>query len=102
MAAPATVVRKAKDAPAASASPRSDSISAWLSTMPVDGDSNAPAQVSAGSRLSASARVNSVEVADSALRRALVWIACSLSNWSGSTATISLPVRLWAMSCSRQ
>ena len=54
-----TLVRKANMAPAASASPRSDNISAWLSTMPVDGDSRAPAQRSAGSRCSASARLSS-------------------------------------------
>jgi hypothetical protein len=78
--------------PALSKSPCSDSISAWLSTMPVPGLSSAATQCRLGSARRAAAAVTSA--------RSCTPFACpvassrsSVPHWSAAVATTSLPQR---------
>ena len=67
---PSTGVFRTSVAPAFSASPRSESMKAWLSTMPVEGDDNAPAVESAGSSDRASEAERKLQVRDAVGRGA--------------------------------
>ena len=85
-------LRNAIIAPAASASPCRLSISAWPSTMPVEGDSSAPFTASAGSNACAAAPVSTCRSSTPfAAARAL--IDASVATSPSSAATISLPQR---------
>ena len=86
-------VLSASEPPAASHSPSSESISAWLSTTPVSGESRAISQRTSGSIAFASAPDSQRSVSTpEALARAM--IVSSAGFWLSEVATISLPQAL--------
>ncbi len=74
---------------------------AWLSMIPVEGESNAASQLSAGSNTRA-ASPDSVCMSSTPLASAWTLIDCSFSVSLGVVATISLPQFLCGMPCSPQ
>ena len=74
---------------------------AWLSMMPVEGESRAAVQDSAGSRASASSRVSRVR-SGTPLAAARPWMDSSFPASSSFVATISLPQRACGTPRSRQ
>ena len=83
----------ASEPPAASHSPSSDSISAWLSTTPVSGESSAISQRTSGSSARASAASTQRRLSTpEALARAM--IVSSAGFCAALVATISLPQAL--------
>jgi len=82
--------------PQSSRSPRKASISAWLSMMPVEGESSAASAFNAGSSARASAPLSGWR---SVTPQARAWasMAASLSVSAGLVATMSLPVRRCGM-----
>ena len=88
-------------APRASASRRSAIISAWLSTMPVDGEKRPPAQDTSGSSALTSL-AESITRSCTPLASAEVLSAVSTGISCALVATISLPTRACGISRSAQ
>jgi len=87
-----TGARVASIAPPACACASNDSIRAWLSTMPVDGESNAASTSSAGSSAMTAAPSRRCR-SSTPLVRARRSMAASSFDCAAPRATISLPVR---------